>query len=154
MRFNSNDCREIVNFFKQNDIEAMYVKNDDIDFNTQVLVSTFYSVKGLGFDNIIILNFDASIMNSVKGTLLAKGERDIFATVASLFYVAATRAKDNLIITRIVSNQEEILTKFAKDGTYCDFNQMSNNRPLITKAKTCLDSEFNVIENMSKMIEK
>ena len=75
-------------FLKSDDLERMLGARKDVN---EAVVSTIHKVKGLEYDNVIIVP---------SQTGFGKGSRDIEADAAEearLLYVAMTRAKSNLV---------------------------------------------------------
>lgn len=63
----------------------------------KVTVSTFYSVKGLEFDTVILANFNSKFLDSIN-YISRDNKEEINSLATKLFYVAATRAKSKLLI--------------------------------------------------------
>ena len=107
--------------------------------NTPILVSTIHSVKGLEFDTVIIVN-------TVDGNIPMRNAD--MEQEKNLFYVAVTRAKDELYILvpkKIVLKTEEVnastspfvIEIFRKGGNGNGKNVVSNAETNTAKDKEC-----------------
>ncbi|WP_026115526.1 3'-5' exonuclease [Nocardiopsis kunsanensis] len=81
-------------------LESLHVKKNPYSWDAPpgVYRSTYYSVKGLEFDSVIVPFCGAAHMPSEEA-LDAFGEEDAMAREAKLLYVAITRAKSDLVLT-------------------------------------------------------
>ncbi|MGI5895302.1 MAG: ATP-dependent helicase [Candidatus Merdivicinus sp.] len=81
----------------------------------RVTLSTIHSAKGLEFDSVILLDcFDGILPAQSALTAFQKGEPADFREEQRLFYVAATRAKDRLVLLEPPQNLPSLhLSRFA-----------------------------------------
>lgn len=103
------------------------IKNDNIIYkkNRSVIIKfmTVHASKGLGFDNVILINFENSIMGFPSNIEDSKIKRDILnigdnlKEERRLFYVALTRTKNNIYIMSPIGKE----SSFIKDLT-CNNN--------------------------------
>lgn len=95
------------------DIKVQDTVNKNFVSNIKVTVSTFYSVKGLEFDTVILANFNSKFLDSIN--FISKDNKEEISSLATkLFYVATTRAKSNLIIFY----DDELPSVFPHDSEY------------------------------------
>ncbi|WP_392486489.1 ATP-dependent helicase [Haloimpatiens sp. FM7315] len=99
-----------------------------------VILSTIHGVKGMEFKNVFIINCDEGIIpheNSMDNKINLEEER-------RLFYVAITRAIDNLWIstTEIVKGKAKDISRFVKECNLVQvsrFNSIEKNKIVIHK---------------------
>ena len=81
--------------------EIKQSKNDD-PFIDAIRISTMHRVKGLGFDYVVIADVNDGIIpleSVIKGANDTVMEKDMYEAERALLYVAATRAKKELLVT-------------------------------------------------------
>lgn len=92
--------REIISAFNNAGITAVEIKKDsNSSLNDGIYVTTFYSAKGLEFDNVYIPflnNDDFPDQNTLEN---AEVKDKVNANSLKLFYVAVTRARQGLVMT-------------------------------------------------------
>lgn len=95
--YRNRDVDELRSFLKDKGVTVRNTQEEAEEGDT-CFVSTFHSVKGLEFDNVIILDFDEHFTDIVE-RLEKESERLRVGNEMKLFYVAATRARKRLVIT-------------------------------------------------------
>ena len=130
--YNKKQCNEIVRKLQDNNIDAVFIKDTSVSWTDKVLVSTYHSVKGMGYDNIIIYDFNENFCNLISKTVVNKEPDNIMATASKLLYIAATRAKVNLVITSVGNS---IINDFIEvESCYRDLSKKDSKRHLPIKA--------------------
>ena len=102
---------------RENKLKSVKYPKLDITFMTA------HSSKGLGFDDVIIVNgknetygFPSKIEDDPVLSLVIKGDRSIdYAEERRLFYVAMTRTKNRVFIVAPENNPSEFLIEIKKD---------------------------------------
>lgn len=95
--YHNDAALQIKTLLSRYNIRVQYMKDDTRDKTTNVVATTYYSIKGLDFDNVILTGFDENFQKRVSKVNDEDVEtRDALAM--KLFYVACTRAKRRLII--------------------------------------------------------
>ena len=75
------------------------VRNKENDASCNLIFSTMHSSKGLEFDNVYIMDaIDGVFPEYIPGKKATDEEIKIYEEERRLFYVAVTRAKNNLCI--------------------------------------------------------
>lgn len=116
--------------------------------NTQsgLAISTFHGLKGLEFDTVYLLNLDDSIFPNYplidSKEYNDKVKLELKEAERRLFYVAVTRAKDNLFLYFNSENPsifiQELLNDFESTGD--DFSEMSDmNQDRFLENELCID---------------
>lgn len=86
--------------FRSKKIYAVEIKKENNSGLTDgTYVTTFYSVKGLEFDNVYIPFLNGEDFPDKDTLKLAESENKVYSNSLKLFYVAATRAKQGLVMT-------------------------------------------------------
>lgn len=100
LTYQNTIAQKMASFLKYNGLKTKYLKdneNIEVDENTNIYTCTYHSVKGLEFDNVILMGFDDKFLeNIIKWN---KDEEQAISLAMRLFYVACTRAKKRLVIT-------------------------------------------------------
>ena len=89
-------------------IDAVQTKNAELASHEQVSVMTMHGAKGLEFTHVILMGVGKDIM-PVRYRLKHLSEADARAALQrerSLLYVAASRARDELVITTVGDRSE------------------------------------------------
>lgn len=91
----------VVNALADNGITAVKTKNAELASHENVSVMTMHGAKGMEFTHVILLGMNDTILplpHALSG--LSEGDRaDALQRERSLLYVAATRARDELVIS-------------------------------------------------------
>ncbi len=81
-------------------ISAIEIKKDNnSSLSDGTYVTTFYSVKGLEFDNVYIPFLNEEDFPDHDNLETAESKEKVYANALKLFYVAVTRAKQGLVMT-------------------------------------------------------
>jgi hypothetical protein len=80
---------------------------ENINFNNRIILSTIHGTKGLEFDNVFIIDLNYNIFPSSLCNDIEEERR--------LFYVAITRAKNNLILCYTKDNPSLFLNEIIDD---------------------------------------
>ena len=102
-----NLCKEFNNIksFLEECYERIKYQNDvEDESKSRVFLYTFHASKGLEFDNVFILDVNEGITPSKK----AENQKDL-EEERRMFYVALTRAKENITICHIQNRNNERL---------------------------------------------
>jgi len=96
--------RELVTLFynalKSQKINAAIIRKDDNNsISDGIYVTTFHSAKGLEFDNVYLPCLNNDDFPDAERLESAESKEEEYAKVLKLFYVAATRAKQGLVMT-------------------------------------------------------
>lgn len=91
----------VVNALADNGITAVKTKNAELASHENVSVMTMHGAKGMEFTHVILLGMGDDVLPlQHQLTGLGKGEReDALQRERALLYVAATRARDELVVT-------------------------------------------------------
>lgn len=95
--YSKSDVVSFSSILKSLNIEVQNTVSKDFTSHKKVTVSTFYSVKGLEFDTVILANFNSKFLDSID-YISKDNKEEIISLATKLFYVATTRAKLNLLI--------------------------------------------------------
>ena len=95
---------------------------------------TVHSSKGLGYDNIIIINGENGKMgfpskineDPIIEELIIKDEKIKYAEERRLFYVALTRTKNELILLAPEKNESEFVKEIKKMKNVKKYKKLSN----------------------------
>lgn len=83
---------------KRDGIDARSAREYRSSAGSKVFVCTYHSIKGLEFDNVIIVDFDAQFMDNIP-VFPDMDDTVRYGQAMRLFYVACTRARQRLIIS-------------------------------------------------------
>jgi len=124
----NKQANTIAALFKQKNIPASIKKEDDLSSNKvgEVTISTIHAVKGLEADIVFVLgcteqNFPCKYSDNPLADFLKTGEYDKEAEEKRLFYVALSRAKNNLYLSYSGKKPTKFITDEMKSHlTYVD----------------------------------
>ena len=87
----------IANFLKRLEILHRLIENYQCTDENPVILSTIHSAKGLEFDTVYLVDaYDCCLPNMDKETATEYGQIDSYEEEQRIFYVAITRAKNEL----------------------------------------------------------
>ncbi len=95
--YHNEAAKQIQASLSRYNIKVQYLKDNIRDKTAKVVATTYYSIKGLDFDNVILTGFDENFQKRLSKV----NDEDVETRDAlsmKLFYVACTRAKKRLII--------------------------------------------------------
>lgn len=81
------------------DVQLIDGNMESFDMNHLLSISTFYSVKGLEFDYVIIPDLDAKNLPTPQSLIGVEDSSDAYDIACKLLYVAITRAKKAVLVT-------------------------------------------------------
>ena len=97
---NRDIVAEITQNLNSNDIFAIEIKRESSSGITDgVYVTTFYSVKGLEFDNVYIPYLNDNEFPDVEQLESAESKNSVYANALKLLYVAVTRTIQSVVMT-------------------------------------------------------
>ena len=100
---NKSECEKIKSVFTYEDIKTTMLNDDKYpDVNSDVCISTLSGIKGLEFDVVIIYNYNEINKYNIFGD---SEELNYNKLIECLKYVAATRARAELVVTYIISEE-------------------------------------------------
>lgn len=113
--------------------------------NLDITIMTAHSSKGLGYDNVIIINgknatygFPAKINNDPVLSFVVKSDRAIeYAEERRLFYVALTRTKNRVYCIAPMQNPSPFLLELQRDYHNVVLNGTWNEENLDQEVKRC-----------------
>ncbi len=113
--------------------------------NLDITFMTAHSSKGLGYDDVIIVNgknetygFPSKIEDDPVLAFVIKGDRSIdYAEERRLFYVAMTRTKNRVFFVAPEQNPSEFLLELKKDYRNVILKGDWNEETVKTQKKTC-----------------
>ena len=98
----------MVSGLADNGIDAVQTKNAELASHEQVSVMTMHGAKGMEFTHVILMGVGKEIM-PLRFRLKNLSEEDARAALQrerSLLYVAASRARDALVVTTVGERSE------------------------------------------------
>lgn len=105
-----------------------YLKNkieqaSDSNYNAKLTLSTIHGAKGMEYDNVVILDVNDRFIPHCTPNDIEENEdkKDLYQEERRLFYVAMTRAKDDLYIAHVKGNDSVFVNElFGKqEGNRC-----------------------------------
>lgn len=149
LTYQNTIAQKMASFLNYNGLKTKYLKdneNIEVDENTNIYTCTYHSVKGLEFDNVILMGFDDKFLeNIIKWN---KDEEQAISLAMRLFYVACTRAKKRLVITY----KNNVSNLFPIGSTnYIEVEPEELLSICNQKVKDCCN-EDNVVNNLIKSI--
>lgn len=137
--YSKDEVRRLYGLLRSLGIVTQRFDNNRDNFFTEnkLTITTYYSVKGLEFETVILNNFNSSFFDNIQ--FFAKDDKEELMSLATkLFYVAVTRAKSNLLIfydddlpeifPRSSSNYEELniggINSYFKDKAEQDITEV------------------------------
>ena len=120
---------QITDFLKHVENLNQFYNSDAFDPSSRVTLSTVHNSKGLEFNTVYIIDvFDGRFPASSKNTY--SNSKDLFDSEREerrLFYVALTRAKDNLFLYSLADNRSTYINEIRLQGSSeCDEINISN----------------------------
>lgn len=96
----ADQVRNLDELFDRMDILQEIMANGNKNYDAKVILSTIHSAKGLEFDRVYMLDMVENVLPSVKkpGRYASKEEIEAYEEERRLYYVAMTRAKEELYI--------------------------------------------------------
>ena len=92
----------IPNFLKRLELLPKLIKEYECQEHDPIIISTIHAAKGLEFDNVYIIDvYDGCLPHRIIETAEGKVVCDNYEEERRLFYVAMTRAKNELSLLRI-----------------------------------------------------
>lgn len=112
-----DDTHRIKNSLESLGIPVCHFREDNFDiFQNDVKVITFHSAKGLEFPNVILMNVEEGVIPRKLDYLLDTEEiQSELSRERQLFYVAMTRAADNLVMISKTGKGSRFLDDIPKD---------------------------------------
>lgn len=112
----ARNCTDIKEFFERFNYLQDIIRNNDYTNDSNIILSTIHSSKGLEYDTVYMLDVIDGIIPEKKPDLGAgKEERMVYEEERRMYYVGITRAKNNLILFDTGMNSsfiEETVRKF------------------------------------------
>ena len=100
---NKSECEKVANVFAYEDISSTLLFEDKYpEVNSGVCISTLSGVKGLEFEKVIIYNYNEINKNNIFGD---SEDLNYNKLIECLKYVASTRARSELVVTYIMSEE-------------------------------------------------
>lgn len=97
---NRQIARDFLRELKNNDISAKEIKKENSSsIEDGVYVTTFYSVKGLEFDNVFIPFLNEGDYPDQKKLEDSENKEKVYSNALKLLYVAVTRAKQSVVMS-------------------------------------------------------
>lgn len=106
------------NIIEKNTSKIVYLKYPNLD----ITFLTVHSAKGLGYDNVIILNGNKGLYgfpslkenDEIKKELINNSEKYLYAEERRLFYVALTRTKNKVYVCYKLGNRSIFVKELLK----------------------------------------
>lgn len=125
-----NDIKKISSSkFKMNEERITYLSNPEVE----IVFMTVHSAKGLGFDNVILinsLNDDYGFPTKIRDDMIRRkinGRNSDIYEERRLFYVALTRTKNCVYILSKVNCESVFIKEIVKyNHVYCDYKIRNN----------------------------
>ncbi len=150
----AENCDTITDFINRIEQLESIVKQKMVNSERKeedIVISTIHSCKGMEFEKVIIVDAVDGILPSRKSRYLRN--EDKFITLAEerrLFYVACTRAKNELVIIKIENEEQEFVSNLLSNPE-CDCIYKKKKKPMIPEIKI---NEPDTIQKLTELFGK
>jgi len=109
----ANNCSSINEFLNRLPRLQEYIENGADGFNANLVLSTIHSSKGLEYDRVYLMDMMDGIIPSsgVPGPRATEEDKKLYEEERRLFYVAMTRAKNQLNIFTYKNGSTSVFSK-------------------------------------------